>query len=346
MLIVMEKNATAEQISRVTQAVRALGYQAHPMPGAQRTAVCITGNPGPVPIESFAALPGIKEIIPVSKPYKLVSREFKPDRTLLSFGDHAIGDDALTVIAGPCSVETETTTLRIAEQLYELGIRFFRAGAFKPRTSPYSFQGLGKEGLDILARVKSEFGMFIVTELLGSEDLAMVLDVADIIQVGAHNMHNTPLLKRLGNVPQPVLLKRGMAATLDEFLMAAEYIMSEGNYNIILCERGIRTISDHSRFTLDVAAIPALKRISHLPVLADPSHAAGASNMVEPLAQAAVAAGADGVMIEVHDDPPSAWCDGPQAMHPDDFRLTLPRLERIRHVLAESSSPALTATAR
>ena len=234
------------------------------MPGAQRTAICVTGNQALVPIDTFAGLPGIKEIIRVSKPYKLVSREFKPEGTVLRFGDRSIGGDELTVVAGPCSVETADTTLRIAEQLREMGVRFFRAGAFKPRTSPYAFQGLGQEGLDILAKVKSEFGMFIVTELLEAEALPMVAEVADIIQIGARNMHNTPLLKRLGAVTQPILLKRGMAATLDEFLMAAEYIMSEGNYNVILCERGIRTISDHSRYTLDVAAITALRQISHL----------------------------------------------------------------------------------
>ncbi len=334
MLIVMNQDATAEQIARVTGAVQELGFQAHPMPGAQRTAVCVTGNQGLVPIETFAGLPGIKEIIRVSKPYKLVSREFKPEGTVLRFGKHSIGGDELTVIAGPCSVETAETTLRIAERLCEMGVHFFRAGAFKPRTSPYSFQGLGQEGLDILSKVKSEFGMFIVTELLEAEALPMVTEVADIIQIGARNMHNTPLLKRLGAVKQPILLKRGMAATLDEFLMAAEYIMSEGNYNVIFCERGIRTISEHSRFTLDIAAIPALKQISHLPVLADPSHAAGVSDMVAPLAHASVAAGADGVMIEVHDDAEAAWCDGPQAVHPDELRSTLARIEKIRQLVA------------
>ena len=337
MLIVMNQDATTEQIARVTDAVRAMGFQAHPMPGAQRTAVCVTGNKDVVPIEAFAGLPGIKEIIRVSKPYKLVSREFKPEGTVLHFGDHSIGGDELAVIAGPCSVETEATTLRIAERLRELGVRFFRAGAFKPRTSPYAFQGLGQEGLDILAKVKSEFGMFIVTELLEADALPMVSEVADIIQIGARNMHNTSLLKRLGTVKQPILLKRGMAATLDEFLMAAEYVMSEGNYNVILCERGIRTISQHSRFTLDIAAITALKQISHLPVLADPSHAAGVNSMVAPLAYASVAAGADGVMIEVHDDAKAAWCDGPQALHPDELRSTLARIEKIRHAVGGTS---------
>ncbi len=352
MLIVMNQDATAEQIARVTSAVQELGFQAHPMPGAQRTAVCVTGNQGLVPIESFAGLPGIKEIIRVSKPYKLVSREFKPEGTVLRFGgsdrlagEHCIGGDELAVIAGPCSVETVETTLRIAERLCEMGVHFFRAGAFKPRTSPYAFQGLGQEGLDILSKVKSEFGMFIVTELLEAEALPMVTEVADIIQIGARNMHNTSLLKRLGAVKQPVLLKRGMAATLDEFLMAAEYIMSEGNYNVILCERGIRTISQHSRFTLDIAAIPALKQISHLPVLADPSHAAGVSNMVAPLAHASVAAGADGVMIEVHDDAKAAWCDGPQALHPDELCSTLARLEQIRRSVA-GTSPDLPSSVR
>lgn len=330
MLIVMDQTATREQIELVVKAVQDLGYQAHPMPGAQRTAVCITGNKGAVPIDAFAKLPGIKEIIRVSKPYKLVSRESKPDGTLLEFGEEVIGGDELTVIAGPCSVETEQTTMRIAKQLHELGIRFFRAGAYKPRTSPYAFQGLGKEGLAILAKVKAEFGMRIVTEALDTEGLAEVAEVADIIQVGARNMHNTSLLKQLGRTAQPILLKRGMAATLDEFLMAAEYIMAEGNYQVILCERGIRTLSDHSRFTLDIAAIPALKTISHLPVFADPSHAAGTNEMVGPLAQAAVAAGAHGLIIEVHDDAVSAWCDGPQALHPQELGSVIARLRNIQ----------------
>jgi 3-deoxy-7-phosphoheptulonate synthase len=294
-----------------------------------------------VPTDTLATLPGIREIIRVSKPYKLVTRDFRPDPTVLSFGpSRLIGADELCVIAGPCSVESEETTVGIAESLHRMGVRFFRAGAYKPRTSPYAFQGLGQAGLDILAKVKREFGLVIVTEVLDTETLPSVAEVADILQVGARNMNNTALLKRLGTIRKPVLLKRGFASTLDELFMAAEYIMAGGNYRVILCERGIRTVSEHSRFTLDVSAIPAIRETSHLPVIADPSHAAGVNPMVEPLALSAVAAGADGLVIEVHDNPATAWCDGPQALTPEQLRTLIRKAREIREIIrARSAAP-------
>ncbi|MCO6436205.1 MAG: 3-deoxy-7-phosphoheptulonate synthase [Phycisphaerae bacterium] len=330
MLVVMEKNATDAQIERVCAAIRTMGYEPHPMPGAQRTAVCITGNRGPVETDGLAGLPGIREFIRVSKPYKLVSREFRQEDTVITLGDDAIGGEALSVIAGPCSVESPETTLRIAERLATLGVRFFRAGAYKPRTSPYAFQGLGEEGLRILAEVRDRFGMRIVTEALDADSLESMAAVADIVQIGARNMHNTSLLKLVGRLDKPVLLKRGLAATLDELFMAAEYIMSAGNYRVILCERGIRSFCDHSRFTLDLAAVPAIRRMSHLPVLVDPSHAAGTSYMVEPLSLAAVACGASGLIVEVHEDPALAWSDGAQAVPLSEFPRLLKRIQAVR----------------
>ena len=334
MLVVMNKDCSASQIDKVCEAIRDLGFEPRPMPGAERTVVCITGNKGAVPIERFAGLEGILEIIRVSKPYKLVSRETRSCDTVVTFGDRRIGGGETCLIAGPCSVETEEATMRIAEQLRDLGVGFFRAGAFKPRTSPYDFQGLGHAGLEILAKVKRELGLRIVTEVLDTTELAAVAEVADILQVGARNMHNTPLLKQLGGVDKPVLLKRGMAATLDEFFMAAEYIMLHGNYNVIFCERGIRTVSTHSRFTLDVAAVAAIKQLSHLPVLVDPSHAAGVSDMVEPLGYAGMAAGADGLIVEVHDNPCAAWCDGLQALHPSRLQEFIRNMNALRELLA------------
>lgn len=335
MLVVMEKYATPAQIERVCEAIRTMGYEPHPMPGAQRTAVCITGNRGPVETDGLAGLPGIREFIRVSKPYKLVSREFRQEDTVVTLGNDAVGGEALAVIAGPCSVESPERTMRIAERLAELGVRFFRAGAFKPRTSPYAFQGLGEEGLRILRDIRDRLGLRIVTEALDSDSLRSMADVADVIQIGARNMHNTSLLKLVARLDKPVLLKRGLAATLDELLMAAEYIMSGGNYRVILCERGIRSFCDHSRFTLDLAAVPALRRLSHLPILVDPSHAAGAGYMVEPLSLAAAACGANGLIVEVHDDPAAAWSDGAQAVPLAAFPHYLARVGAVRDAIAE-----------
>lgn len=260
-------------------------------------------------------------------PYQLASRESQPERTIIQIADQQIGHQQLTMIAGLCSVETEETTLRIAHRLATMGIKFFRAGAYKPRTNPYSFQGLGKKGLEILAKVKQETGMRIVTEVLDAETLPDVCEVADIVQIGARNMGNTSLLKSVGKINKPVLLKRSMSATLDDFLMAAEYILVGGNKQVILCERGIRTFNNHCRSTLDIAAIPALKMKTHLPILVDPSHAAGVNYLVAPLALAAVAAGTDGLLIEVHDNPEAAYSDGPQALYPEQLEKLMEQMQ-------------------
>jgi 3-deoxy-7-phosphoheptulonate synthase len=319
MLIVMDTGAHEEQIRAVIERIRALGLRPHPIPGAERTAIGITGNHGPLDPAEFEMLPGVQQAIRVTKPYKLVSREVKEADSVIQVGGRPVGGKRLTIIAGPCAVESEAQTLAIARLVREAGADLFRGGAFKPRTSPYAFQGLGLEGLRILARAREETGLPIVTEAVDEESLAMVEDHADAVQIGARNMQNFSLLKRAGKAKIPVFLKRGMAATLDEFLMAAEYIVSEGNYNVFLCERGVRTFADHTRNTLDLAIVPAVKHLSHLPILVDPSHGTGRRDKVAPMARAAVAAGADGVMIEVHDDPARALSDGPQALLPDQF---------------------------
>ncbi len=319
MLIVMESSATEEQIRAVADRIRALGLRPHPIPGAERTAIGITGNHGPLDPAEFEILPGVQQAIRVTKPYKLVSREVKTADSVIPVGGYPVGGKRLTIIAGPCAVESEEQTLTIARKVREAGADLFRGGAFKPRTSPYSFQGLGLRGLQILARAREETGLPIVTEAVDEESMAMVEDYADAAQIGARNMQNFSLLKRAGKSKIPVFLKRGMSATLDEFLMAAEYIVSEGNYQLFLCERGVRTFADHTRNTLDLAIVPAVKHLSHLPILVDPSHGTGRRDKVVPLARAAVAAGADGVMVEVHDDPARALSDGPQAILPEQF---------------------------
>jgi 3-deoxy-7-phosphoheptulonate synthase len=319
MLIVMERGATEEQIRMVTERVLALGLRPHPIPGAERMAIGITGNHGPLDPAEFEILPGVQQAIRVTKPYKLVSREVKASDTVVEVGPVPVGGKRLVVIAGPCAVESEAQTLAIARQVAEAGADLFRAGAFKPRTSPYSFQGLGLQGLKILERVRRETGLPIVTEAVDEESMGMVEDHADAVQIGARNMQNFSLLKRAGKSRLPVFLKRGMSATLDEFLMAAEYVVSEGNYRVFLCERGVRTFADHTRNTLDLAIVPAVKHLSHLPILVDPSHGTGRREKVVPLARAAVAVGADGIMVEVHNDPGKALSDGPQAILPGQF---------------------------
>jgi 3-deoxy-7-phosphoheptulonate synthase len=319
MLIVMEKGAGEQQIRGVVDRIRALGLRAHPIPGAERTAIGITGNHGPLDPAEFEILPGVQQAIRVTKPYKLVSREVKAADSVIMVGGRPVGGPRLTLIAGPCAVESEAQTLAIAHAVREAGADLLRGGAFKPRTSPYSFQGLGLEGLRILARAREETGLPVVSEAVDEDSLGMVEDHADAVQIGARNMQNFSLLKRAGRSRLPVFLKRGMSATLDEFLMAAEYIVSEGNYQVFLCERGVRTFTDHSRNTLDLAIVPAVKHQSHLPILVDPSHGTGRRDKVAPLARAAIAAGADGLMIEVHDDPARALSDGPQAILPAEF---------------------------
>jgi len=319
MLIVMDKNATEAQIDAVIKLIAGMGYTPVPVPGSQRTAIGIVGNAGPLESAPFLALGGVKDAIHVSKPYKMVSRDFKAEDTVIEIGDVRIGGGHRVVMAGPCAVESLEQCLETARVVRAAGAAVFRGGAYKPRTSPYSFQGLGEKGLEILRAVRRETGLLIVTEAIDHENIALVERVADIVQIGARNMQNFSLLKRAGKSPRPILLKRGMSATIEELLMAAEYITSEGNRRVILCERGVRTFADHSRNTLDLSAVPAVRAVSHLPIIVDPSHAAGRRDQVIPLARAAVAVGADGIMVEVHCDPTSALSDGPQSLYPEQF---------------------------
>jgi 3-deoxy-7-phosphoheptulonate synthase len=334
MLIVMKADATEAQVADVVRVVEELGYRAHPLPGATRTAIGITGNQGAVDVSRFENLPGVAEAIRVSKPYKLITLDLKPEKTVVRVGDATIGSDELAIIAGPCAIESRAQAFSVAEAVRRSGARFFRGGAFKPRTSPYAFQGLGEEGLKILAEVREVYGLKIVTEALDEAGVDMVERYGDVIQIGARNMQNFSLLKRAGRSPLPILLKRGLSATLDEWLLAAEYIMSEGNYNVVLCERGIRTFAQHTRNTLDLAAIPAVRRISHLPVIVDPSHGTGKNFMVTPLARAGVAVGADGLIIEVHDQPERALCDGAQALSINQYEQLVNEVRAIYEVIA------------
>ena len=320
MLIVMKHNATAEEVQGAVDTIDTLGYQARPMPGRQRTAIGLVGNDGRVDTARLVGLPGVLEIIPVSRPYKQVSREWREDDTVVTLGNGtAIGGREIAVMAGPCSVESEGQIMGVAELVAGAGATILRGGAYKPRTSPYSFQGLGVEGLKLLARAREATGLAIVTEALDLDSFDAVEEYTDIVQIGARNMQNYPLLRRAGRSPRPVLLKRGLAATIKELLLAAEYILSEGNPNIILCERGVRSFDTETRNLLDLTAIPVVQSLSHLPIIADPSHGTGVRDKVKPMARAAVAAGADGLMVEVHPDPPAALSDGAQSLYPEQF---------------------------
>jgi 3-deoxy-7-phosphoheptulonate synthase len=335
MLVVMRAQASPEEIRGVCDYIERLGFRAHPLPGAQRTAIGITGNQGEVDRGNLEELPGVAEVIRVSKPYKLASRDVKQEDTIIRFPgtDATIGGRDLAMIAGPCSIESRDQAFAIAEQVAASGAQFFRGGAYKPRTSPYAFQGLGIEALRIMAEIRDRLGLRIVTEALDSETLDLVAEWADVIQIGARNMQNFSLLKKAGKLRKPVLLKRGLSATLEEFLMAAEYVMSEGNYEVILCERGVRTFSDHARNTLDLSVIPAVQRASHLPILVDPSHGTGRRDSVLPMARAAVACGADGIIVEVHHEPENALSDGPQSIYPAQFAQMMHELEQIAPVI-------------
>src|SRR5712671_6762249 len=340
MLVVMRSHASEEEVRAVCRRIESLGLKAHPIPGTIRTAIGITGNKGAVDLGVLESLPGVVECIPVSKPYKLVSRDAKEEDSVLRIptpsGDVIVGGDKVALVAGPCAVESEEQVFAIAERVVKSGVRLFRGGAYKPRTSPYSFQGMGEPGLKILAKVRAKFGFGIITEAIDNESLDLVEEYADVIQIGARNMQNFSLLKRAGRAKKPVLLKRGMSATLDEFLMAAEYIMSEGNYNVMLCERGVRTFSDFSRNTLDLAVVPAVKKRSHLPILVDPSHGTGSREKVAPLSRASAAVGADGLMIEVHHAPNTALSDGPQSVTPEMFEELMRDLRQIAPVIGRS----------
>jgi 3-deoxy-7-phosphoheptulonate synthase len=329
MLIVMRKDATDEQIEAVVERIRELGFKPHAIPGQQRTAIGITGNPGPVPPEHFELLPGVAQAIPVSQPFKLVSAEIKPDRTVVNVDGAKIGGESLVVMAGPCSVESETQILACARAARDSGAQFLRGGAFKPRTSPYDFQGLKEEGLKLLTLARQETGLKVVTEVMSPNSVEMVARYADMLQVGARNMQNFSLLEAIGEAKRPVLLKRGMSATIKEFLMAAEYIASRGNYDIVLCERGIRTFETMTRNTLDLGAVIMLKQLSHLPVIVDPSHGFGLRFGVIPLARAGVAVGADGLIVEIHPEPEHALSDGPQSLTLPMFQEMMQEVRRV-----------------
>jgi 3-deoxy-7-phosphoheptulonate synthase len=335
MLIVMKKQASAEEIRAVCDYIDGLGFRAHPMPGAQRTAIGVTGNQGAIGQDTLEELSGVAEVIRVTKPYKLVSRDVKEEDTVIHFpGTNAsIGGKSLAIMAGPCAIETRDQAFAVAEQVAAAGAQFFRGGAYKPRTSPYAFQGLGEEALKIMAEIREAFGMRIVSEAIDHESLGLIEEYADIIQIGARNMQNYSLLREAGRTRKPVLLKRGMSATLEELLMAAEYIMSEGNYQVILCERGVRTFVDHTRNTLDLSIVPAVQRLSHLPIIVDPSHGTGKRNKVVPLARAAVAVGADGLVIEVHHQPDKALSDGAQSIYPQQFADMMGEVRQIARIL-------------
>jgi 3-deoxy-7-phosphoheptulonate synthase len=335
-LVVMRQAATAEEIRGVESAAEVRGFKAHPIPGAHRTAIGITGNKDALDAPAFESLPGVLEVIPVTHAYKLVSREVKAEDTVVNVGGVEVGGRRLVVVAGPCAVESLEQTLTVARAVKAAGAQILRGGAFKPRTSPYSFQGLGEEGLRILAEARQATGLPVVTEAVDSEGVDLVERYADAIQIGARNMQNFSLLRRAGRARKPVVLKRGMSATLEEFLMSAEYILAEGNYQVILCERGVRTFSDFSRNTLDLAVVPAVKRLSHLPILVDPSHGTGRREKVAPLSRAAAAVGADGLMIEVHHDPDRALSDGPQSLTPDMFASLFAELRQIAPVIGRT----------
>jgi 3-deoxy-7-phosphoheptulonate synthase len=337
MLIVMNANAPQGQIDGVVRVIEALGFRAHVMPGAMRTAIGVTGNQGAVDLSHFENLPGVAEAIRVTKPYKLITLDLRPERTVVDLGDGArIGDGSLAMIAGPCSIENAKQAFAVAEVVKKSGAKFFRGGAFKPRTSPYSFSGLGKDALKILAEIRDQFGLKIVSEALDEANVDLVEKYVDMIQVGARNMQNFTLLRRVGRSKLPVLLKRGMAATLEEWLLAAEYVMAEGNYQIVLCERGVRTFAQHTRNTLDLAAVPAVRRISHLPVIVDAAHGTGRSYMVTPLARAGVAVGADGLMVEVHVRPDEALSDGAQSLTLDEYEKMMKEVNAIHDVIARN----------
>jgi len=329
MLVVMSCDATEPQVERVCDVIRAMGFRPNAMPGANRTAIGITGNPGPVDPGPIEMLPGVAQCIRVTQPHKLVGREFRTESSSIRVGRAVFGPGHFPIIAGPCAVENEAMIMTVAHFLKEHGVPLMRAGAYKPRTSPYSFQGLGVEGLDILAKARAVTGVGIVTEVMDVESADRIEEVADMLQVGARNMQNFALLRRVGRARKPVLLKRGIAATVEEWLMAAEYILNEGNDQVVLCERGIRSFADQTRNTLDLSVVPVVQRLSHLPIIVDPSHGTGRRDYVPPMAAAALAAGANGLMVEIHPDPNHALSDGAQSMTLGGFDELLAKLRQL-----------------
>ncbi len=342
MLVVMKHNASSDDIRQVVEVIQELGYEARPIPGRQRTSIGLIGNDGRLEPNLFQSLKGVLEVIPVSHSYKQVSREWRDEDTVVEISNGTlVGGRDVVLMAGPCAVESEEQILGIAQDLKEMGATILRGGAFKPRTSPYSFQGLGVRGLEFLAKARDLTGMAIVTEALDIESADHVADYADILQVGARNMQNYPLLRKVGKIGKPILLKRGMSATIEELLLAAEYVLAEGNPNVILCERGIRSFDTQTRNLLDLSAIPVVKALSHLPIIADPSHGTGVRNKVIPMARAAVAAGSDGLMVEVHPDPNHALSDGAQSLYPGQFKELVDQIGVIAHAIDRGIFPAL-----
>ncbi|HEX4653238.1 MAG TPA: 3-deoxy-7-phosphoheptulonate synthase [Candidatus Udaeobacter sp.] len=328
----MKPGATARNIDAIISVVEAIGLRGHPMPGATRTAIGITGNQGPIDGRRFENLPGVAEVIRVTKPYKLITLDLRPEKTIVQIDGATIGGSELAIIAGPCAIESREQAFAVAEAVKRSGARFFRGCVWKPRTSPYTFQGLGEKAWEIMTAIRNEFGLKIVSEAVEESHVDLIEKHGDMIQIGARNMQNFSLLKRAGRSHLPVLLKRGMAATLEEWLLAAEYIMAEGNYNVVLCERGVRTFAQHTRNTLDLASVPAIRRISHLPVIVDPSHGTGTAYMVTPLARAGVAVGADGLMIEVHNQPELALSDSAQALTLSQYAQLIEEVHALRSV--------------
>lgn len=342
MLVVMNHGAPEPDIQRVVDTIEEMGYGARPIPGKQRTAVGLVGNDGRVDAGRLEALPNVQQVIQVTRPYKQVSKEWRPEPTIITLANGTrIGAEDVVLMAGPCSVESEEQIMTAAGQMRDAGATILRGGAFKPRTSPYAFQGLGVPGLKLLARAREETGLAVVTEALEPELVDTVAEHADIVQIGARNMQNYPLLRRVGRCGRPVLLKRGMAATIKELLLAAEYVVNEGNPNVILCERGVRSFDDHTRNLLDLTAIPVVKSLSHLPIIADPSHGTGLRSKVVPMARAAVAAGADGLMIEVHPDPDHALSDGAQSLFPEQFEELVEQVTIIADAIGRKVAPGL-----
>ncbi len=335
MLIVMKSDATSSDIEQVLETIEALGFRGHAMPGENRTAIGVTGNQGSIDPAHFENLPGVADAIRVTQPYKLISKDLRPEKSVVKIGTASIGGDELAIIAGPCALENRDQVFTTAETVLKSGAKFFRGGAFKPRTSPYAFQGLGEEGLKMLAEVREQFGLNIVTEAMDERGIDAVIQYGDCIQIGARNMQNFSLLKYAGQTRTPILLKRGLSATLDELLLAAEYIMAEGNYNVILCERGIRTFANHARNTMDLSVVPAVHRLTHLPIIVDPSHGTGHNYMVAPLARAGVAVGADGLIIEVHPHPEVAMCDGAQALTLSQYVELTSQIRALHELFAE-----------
>lgn len=329
MIIVVKPEATEEELDHIIEKVKSFGLSVHVSKGVERTIIGAIGSEDVLRNQPLEALPGVEKVLPILKPYKLVSREFKRENSIIQINGQKVGGKRLAIMAGPCAVESRELTLEIAREVKKAGANFLRGGAFKPRTSPYAFQGLGEEGLKYLAEAKAETGLAIVTELMDPRDSEVVLKYSDVIQIGARNMQNFRLLKEVGSFQKPVLLKRGMSSTIKELLMSAEYIMSEGNYNVILCERGIRTFEDYTRNTLDLSAVPVIKQLSHLPVIVDPSHGTGKWDLVAPMAMAAVVAGADGLMIEVHPKPEEAFSDGAQSLLPSKFAELMLQLSKL-----------------